>query len=162
MMSEGQSRHRSSSITRVIHARRVSVFWILVPTRWRMRMLMWRPMRKVEREFRAKHFPLLTAKSSKRVAKVLRTEWDHTGVRLLGVPKGDYVVFAKQLIMTVPGQKGVRPQDVSIVMIDQVLAAGLASLEAQLGLRDSPLEHRMKVAAHIRACLDIPSNDTST
>ena len=140
--------------------RRASIFWILLPERFRMRLLMWwamREHRKSQRQFWRSHFPLLTPRAVKRVAKILRTEWDHTGVRLLGVPKGDYSEFAKQLIMSIHTPLGTEPRDLPEASLDQALAYGLAQLEAQLGLRDSPLDHRLKVAAHIRASLIVSS-----
>ena len=157
-MTEDQRPAHQRSDTVIVHPRRVSIFWALLPSR----ILMWwmmRDHRKAAREFWISHFPLLTTESCKRVANVLRTEWDHTGVRLLGVPKADYLDFAKRLIMSIHARLGTKTATFSVAAVDRVIAAGLAELEAELGLRDSPLEHRLAVAAHIRACVNIPKED---
>lgn len=141
--------------------RRASILWGLLPKR----VLLWwmmRDHRKAGRQFYASHFPLLTDTACKRVAKVLRKKWDHTGVRMLGVSKADYLDFAKRLIISIHGQLGVGPINSPGATTDRIIAHGLAVLEAELGLRDSPLAHRMMVASHVSACLNLPAEDSST
>jgi hypothetical protein len=157
-MTDGRRPSYERSDAVVIHGRRAPIFWILLPPRFRKWWMM-RDRRKAERQFWTSHFPLLTPESCKRVAKVLRAEWDHTGVRLLGVPKADYLDFAKRLITSIHARLGTGTAKFRAAEVDPVIAAGLAELEAELGLRDSPLEHRLAVATHIRGCLNILAGD---
>lgn len=73
------------------------------------------------------------------VAAVLETKWDHTGFRLLGLPRRDFVMYASALVT-----------DIKCGASDTRLAARLADFEEELGLRDSPAEHRAAIAAQLR------------
>ena len=79
------------------------------------------------------------------VAAVLETQWDHTGWRLLGVPRGEFVLFALRLVA-----------DIKCGASDARVAARLRDFEEELGLRDSPTEHRAAVAAKLRVAARRP------
>lgn len=73
------------------------------------------------------------------VAAVLETDWDDTGFRLVGVPRNDFVQYASRLVA-----------DIACGASDERIADRLTTFEAELGLRDSPLAHRLAIAARVR------------
>lgn len=144
-------RSDQSRSTVALEPRRLPVFWWLVPRRLRTRLLVWRMRRDMHahrqdmlRERRAQ-FTLLTPSNRKRVVVVLRTRWDHTGTRLVGVPESEFRLYAEQLLAMLSDHAP-----------DAEVAKQLATFEAALGLRDSPAAHRLAVAAAVRAAIAAP------
>ena len=136
----------SVSSTTALTPRRVSWLWLLLPQRTRFRLMVWHTQRegrafqkRAHRQWLAR-FPLLTRRNRRRVARILRTRWDHTGTRLLGVPSDAFDGYADQLLMCL-----------SPTIPDKVVAQRLSDFEEELGLRDSPLAHRLQLVALIRA-----------
>lgn len=128
-----------------IAARRASLFWLLVPMRFRLRLMTWGMQRQMRRRVRDQsrawraEFSLLTVANSHRVVRILQQRWDTTGIRLLGVPQSTYTIYAERLLMLLSHR-----------ISDAAVAAELAAFEADLGLRDSPEAHRLQMAAEIR------------
>jgi hypothetical protein len=126
--------------------RRVSIF-ILFGMRVRSRFARWRDRWVAEREWRRESSKYdFSHDDVAAVAAVLETKWDPTGLRLAGVPRRDFILCASELVA-----------DIKCGASDARVAARLRDFEEELGLRDSPKEHRAAIAAQLRVAAHHPS-----
>ncbi|MDB4888248.1 MAG: hypothetical protein JWL61_103 [Gemmatimonadetes bacterium] len=127
-------------------------FWRFVPRRLRFRIMTWsvqrhmvRQQKRLVRALRG-DVTLLTWSNRRSVVALLKRRWDETGVRMVGVPDDAYAAYADQLLM-------VLSQRLPDVVADALMAERLATFEAELGLRDSPEPHRLRLAAALRTTI---------
>lgn len=130
--------------------RRISIFTLL-GMRIRSRFVRWRDRWIAEREWRDESGEWAQYKFSRdevaAVAAVLETQWDSSGLRLAGVPRRDFVLYASELVA-----------DIKCGASDARVATRLRDFEEELGLRDSPPEHRAAVATQLRAAARLASH----
>ena len=126
--------------------RRVSIF-TLFGMRIRSRFARWRDRWVAEREWRRESSKYdFSHDDVAAAAAVLETKWDSIGLRLAGVPRRDFVLYASELVA-----------DIKCGASDARVATRLRDFEEELGLRDSPNEHRAAIAAQLRVAARHPT-----